>query len=162
MREVMMGLAGAAAVGFAVLMFFQRSLYAAAICFLAVLLQAAVLFYACGARLLAALVVLVYAGAVAVLIVVSIQSSGGAFAAGKTQARFSSLGVPRPLAWAGFAAAWAEAAALLMRGAALGPGPVFGRGDLSLGPALFGPYAVAVEAAGFLILAVSLARSEER
>ena len=45
-----MPFAGAAAIFFAALMLAQRSLYSAAICFLAVVLQVSVLLYASGAR----------------------------------------------------------------------------------------------------------------
>lgn len=157
MGQALMLVAGVSAVGLAALMAFQRSLYAAAVCFLAVLLQTAVLFYGSGARLLAALLVLLYAGAVAVLIVVSIQSSDRAFPEGRRTEVFARLSVPRPLVWLGLLLVLAETALLLARGGALGAGAGGPAGDLLLGPALFGPYAPAVEAVGFLILVASLA-----
>jgi len=149
-------IAGAAAVAFAALMLAQRSLYAAAICFLGVILQAAVILHACGGRLLAFLLVLIYAGAVAVLIVVSIHAADSA-GPGRTGSAWSPPSLPRPLLLVGFLLPLAEAAVLLAGGvggqaASARPGH-----DLGLGHALFGPYALAAEAAALLLLFAALA-----
>jgi NADH:ubiquinone oxidoreductase subunit 6 (subunit J) len=147
--------AGAAAVAFAALMLAQRSLYAAAICFLAVVLQVSVLLYASGARLLALLLLLIYAGAVAVLIVVSIQAGGGDQRGAAFRSRWNRLGLPWPLLGAGLLLPALDAALLAARAVAA---PKSGTaGDLALGPALFGPYAAAAEAVALLMLFAALA-----
>ena len=156
MTHLIVAFAGASAVVLATLMLAQRSLYACAVCFLAVVLQSAVLLYASGARLLAMLLLLIYAGAVAVLIVVSIQACGGPGAAAPTS-RWSRLGLPWPLAAAGLLLPVCDGALLLVRAGAArlpAPGPA---SDLVLGPALFGPYAAAVEAVALLMLFAALA-----
>jgi NADH:ubiquinone oxidoreductase subunit 6 (subunit J) len=147
--------AGAAAVAFAALMLAQRSLYAAAICFLAVVLQVSVLLYASGARLLAMLLVLIYAGAVAVLIVVSIQASGGDRAADALHSRWNRLGIPWPLAAAGLLLPAFDA--ILLAARAVAAPDAGAAGDLALGSALFGPYAAAAEAVALLMLFAALA-----
>jgi NADH:ubiquinone oxidoreductase subunit 6 (subunit J) len=146
--------AGAAAVAFAALMLVQRSLYACAICFLAAVLQVSVLLYASGARLLALLLLLIYAGAVAVLIVVSIQASGDQREA-DSRSRWNRLGLPWPLLAAGLLLPVLDAALLAARAA--GSPPSGSAGDLVLGPALFGPYAAAAEAVALLMLFAALA-----
>jgi len=156
MTHCIVAFAGASAVGFAVLMLAQRSLYCAAICFLAVVLQASVLLYASGARLLALLLLLIYAGAVAVLIVVSIQACGAQ--EGPAQgSRWSRPGLPWPLAAAGLLLPVLDGGLLLVRAGVArlpAPGPA---NDLVLGPALFGPYAAAAEAVALLMLFAALA-----
>jgi len=147
--------AGAAAVAFAALMLAQRSLYAAAICFLAVVLQVAVLLYASGARLLALLLLLIYAGAVAVLIVVSIQASGGDQRTAAPRSRWNRLGLPWPLLWVGLLLPVFDAALLAAR--AVGTPTSGTASDLALGPALFGPYAAGAEAVALLMLFAALA-----
>ena len=148
--------AGAAAVAFAALMLAQRSLYAAAMCFLAVILNAAVLLYVRGAKLLALLLLLVYAGAVAVLIVISIQACADRMPdAGR--GFWSRLSLPRPLLLAGLLLPVLDAALLLAGGGAPRPPAPAPAGDLGLGPALFGPYVAAAEAAAFLMLFADLA-----
>ncbi|HAM36279.1 MAG TPA: hypothetical protein DEB40_09445 [Elusimicrobia bacterium] len=143
-------LAGAAAIVFAALMIFQRSLYAAAVCLLAVLLQAAVLFYACGARLLAFLLILIYAGAVAVLIVVAISVAS----VRPAQSRWSRMGLRWPLITAGFLLPALEAGLLMARRSPPVPAAA---DDLLVGRFLFGPYAAATEAVGLLMLFAALA-----
>lgn len=143
-------MAALAAAVFAALMIFQRTLYGAAICFLAVILQAAALLFGCGAKLLALLLVLIYAGAMAVLIVVSIQT-----AQRPGTPIWSRSGLPRSLVLAGFLIPLAEAAALLLGLGA--PQSAAGAGDLMLGRMLFGPYAIASEAVALLILFAALA-----
>ncbi|MBI4425900.1 MAG: NADH-quinone oxidoreductase subunit J [Elusimicrobia bacterium] len=56
---------------FAVLLVFQKTLYGSAICLLAVLLQVAAMFFAWGAELLGLMQVMVYAGAIMVLVVIA-------------------------------------------------------------------------------------------
>ena len=145
--------AGAGAVAFAGLMLLQRSLYAAAICLLAVLLQVAAFFFISGAPLLAFLQIMICAGAVMVLIVVTIM-----VAPAPAQRRFAALGAPWPLAVAGFILPVAEVLAFLARGGlpegGLGAGASV---QAALGPVLFGPYAVATEAVTLLMFLSSLA-----
>ena len=148
--------AGASAVVFATLMLAQRSLFSAAVCFLAVVLQSGVLLYASGARLLALLLVLIYAGAVAVLIVVAIQTAGGP---GREPqgSRWSRLGLPWPLAAAGLLLPMLDGVLLLARAGVARVPSGASAGDLALGPALFGPYAAAAEAVALLMLFAALA-----
>jgi NADH:ubiquinone oxidoreductase subunit 6 (subunit J) len=148
--------AGASAVVFATLMLAQRSLFSAAVCFLAVVLQGAVLLYASGARLLALLLVLIYAGAVAVLIVVAVQTAGGPGQAPQGS-RWSRLGLPWPIAAAGLLLPVIDGALLLIRAGAVRLPAAAPAGDLGLGPALFGPYAAACEAVALLLLFSALA-----
>ncbi|MDD5629747.1 MAG: NADH-quinone oxidoreductase subunit J [Elusimicrobia bacterium] len=155
MTQWLVPFAGAAAVACAALMLAQRSLYAAAMCFLAAVLQVAVLLYASGARLLAMLLLLIYAGAVAVLIVVSIQASGGDRRARAPGGRWSRPGLPWPVLVAGLLLPVLDAG-LLAAGAAGAPAGGTA-GDLALGQALFGPYAVAAEAVALLLLFAGLA-----
>ena len=145
--------AGSVAVAFAALMLTRRSLYSAAVCFLAVILQLSVLFYAVGARLLAFLLLLIYAGAVAVLIVVSINA---AQEGSGERRRWNQPALSRGLIAAGFLPPLLEAVVLLARGGATST-PAAPIGDLALGPALFGPYAAAAEAVALLMLFAALA-----
>ena len=153
-----MCLSGAAAVVFAVLMVVQRSLYASAVCLLAVLLQTAVLFFFFGAPLLAFLQVMIYAGAVMVLVVVTIMAAPGPLAKGE---RWGALSIPWPLAAAGLLLPVLELLILVLR-AGLAPGPAGAVGGAALaqsgiGQALFEPYAVATEAVGLLLFLSALA-----
>ncbi|MBI3548043.1 MAG: NADH-quinone oxidoreductase subunit J [Elusimicrobia bacterium] len=66
---------GSGAALFAILTVFQRNLYASALCLMAVLLQVAALFFLLGAQVLGFLQILVYAGAIMVLIVIAVMSS---------------------------------------------------------------------------------------
>ena len=145
--------AGAVAVVFAGLMVLQRSLYLAAICLLAVLLQTAALFFMFGAPLLAFLQIMIYAGAVMVLIVVVIMS-----APARAESRFVEGWAGRPLAVAALLIPAAQTAALLFR-ARLQPGGL-GAGlpqPAALGAVLFGPYAAATEAVTLLMFLSALA-----
>ncbi|MBI5241721.1 MAG: NADH-quinone oxidoreductase subunit J [Elusimicrobia bacterium] len=155
MTFLIVAFAGASAVVFATLMLAQRSLYSSAVCFLAVVLQAGVLLYASGARLLAVLLLLIYAGAVAALIVVAIQVAGGA--AEVRGSRWSRLGLPWPLAAVGLLLPVCDGAILLLRAGAVRMPAAPPAGDLALGPALFGPYAAAAEAVALLMLFAALA-----
>ncbi len=152
-----MAAAGALAVLFAVLMIAQRSLYTAAICLLVALFQVAALFFLSGAPLLAFLQVMIYAGAVMVLIVVMVMA-----APAREGSFWSRLQAPRPLLWAGLLLPFAEVALGLARAGSV-PG---GAGALGLqgavGPFLFGPYAAATEAVTLLMFLAGLALIEER
>jgi NADH-quinone oxidoreductase subunit J len=146
--------ASALAAFFGIVMLLARSLYVSAVCLLAVLLQTGIIFAACGAPLLGFLQVMIYAGAVMVLVVVTAMAAGNA--AGP---RFAHFSLPRPLAWLGLGLAVAATAALL-HGAAAAPaaaGPAGTALQSGLGAALFKPYAVATEAATLLMFLASLA-----
>lgn len=147
--------AGAIAVIFAGLMLFQRSLYACALCLLFVLMQTSLLFLLAGAPLLAFLQIMIYAGAVMVLVVVTIMAAPGPAAGGG----WSRLAIPRPLAVAGLLLPIAELAVVSARGG-LGQAGALGSAmaaQTRIGPILFGPYAVATEAVGILMLLSGLA-----
>lgn len=147
--------AGTAAAFFAWLMLFQRSLYACALCLLFVLMQTSVLFLLAGAPLLAFLQIMIYAGAVMVLVVVTIMAAPSP----PTGGGWSRLSIPRPLAVAGLLLPLAELAAIAARGGL----PQAGAGGAGLGAqsrigsVLFGPYALATEAVGLLMLLSGLA-----
>jgi NADH-quinone oxidoreductase subunit J len=153
MTALALTISGAAAVIFAGLMLFQRSLYVAAICLLAVILQTAAIFFLSGAPLLAFLQIMIYAGAVMVLVVVTIMAApasadrlfaagwGGRSAAAAVAALLGAQLACVGLAAKTVAAAPREAAVLQER----------------LGPVLFGPYAVATEAVTLLMFVSALA-----
>ncbi|MBI4059794.1 MAG: NADH-quinone oxidoreductase subunit J [Elusimicrobia bacterium] len=149
--------AGVVAVFFAGVMLLHRSLYVSAVSLLVVLLQTAVLFLLCGSPLLGLLQVMIYAGAVMVLVVVTIM------AAGSEGERFADFSFPRPLAWLGLIAAAVEAAAILSRGgaaaAAVAVDPAL---QVRLGAALFKPYALATEAVTLLMFLAALAIAPDR
>ncbi|MBI5245985.1 MAG: NADH-quinone oxidoreductase subunit J [Elusimicrobia bacterium] len=148
--------AGAIAVFFAGVMLLHRSLYVSAVSLLVVLLQTAVLFLLCGSPLLGLLQVMIYAGAVMVLVVVTIM------AAGHEGERFADLSFPRPLAWLGLAAAAVETALILSHGAlpaaAAPPDPEL---QARFAAALFQPYALATEAVTLLMFLAALAIAPE-
>jgi len=152
-----MSVAGAAAVFFAVLMVLQRSLYSAAICLLLCLFQVAAVFFLAGAPLLGLLQVMIYAGAVMVLVVVTIMA-----APAPAGSRWSRLSAPKPLALAAVVLPPAEVALIVWRGSAAAP--LVG-GGLAVQPAigsyLFGPYAAATEAVTLLMFVAALALIEE-
>jgi NADH-quinone oxidoreductase subunit J len=95
-------LAGAVAAAFAGIMLFSRSLYVSAVCLLVVLLQTGLIFLLRGAALLGFLQVMVYAGAVMVLVVITIMATGGEPSADFS--RFADFSFPRWLAFVGLAA----------------------------------------------------------
>lgn len=147
--------AGALAALFGLVMLLHRSLYVSAMCLLVVLLQTGIIIAACGAPLLGFLQVMIYAGAVMVLVVVTVMAAGEV-----SGPRFADFSIPRPLAWLGLAAVVVEA--FLLLGASMAPAgaPAFAVSpDLQagLGAALFKPYAVATEAATLLMFLASLA-----
>lgn len=147
--------AGAVAVFFAGVMLFHRSLYVSAVSLLVVLLQTGALFFLCGSPLLGFLQVMIYAGAVMVLVVITIVASG------QEGARFADFSFPRWLAWAGLAAAVLETALVL--GRTQGPAPVLVDPNLQarFGAALFHDYALATEAVTLLMFLAALAIAPE-
>lgn len=153
MTQAALVLSGVLAVVFAGLMLLQRSLYSAAICLLGVLLQTAAFFFLAGAPLLAFLQIMIYAGAVMVLIVVTIMA-----APAPVEVRFARLSVPLPIAALGLLLPAGEVALAVSRGG-LPAGGAGGAAPLqaALGPILFGPYALATEAVTLLMFLSSLA-----
>lgn len=148
--------AGAVAVFFAGVMFFHRSLYVSAVSLLVVLLQTAVLFLLCGSPLLGLLQVMIYAGAVMVLVVVTIMASG------HEGERFADFSFPRPLAWLGLASAVAETALILSRSevaAGVVADPTL---QARFAAVLFQPYALATEAVTLLMFLAALAIAPEQ
>ena len=145
---------GAAAIFFAILMVFQRSLYSSAICLLLVLLQIAALFFVFGAQLLGLLQVIIYAGAVMVLIVVAIMA-----AAPKTTALWADLNISPWFAGAVIGVGLIEGWSLYHLGTGAAPAVTGGASGLEREMAgfLFGPYALMTEIIGIMILISSLA-----
>ena len=151
-------LAAAVAVAFAGVMLLNRSLYVSAVCLLVVLLQTALIFVLRGVPLLGFLQIMVYAGAVMVLVVITIMATGGEPAKGFQ--RFADFSFPRSLAVLGLAASALEIAATLLAAGGFstaGAAPA----DPALGPAfaraLFSSYAPAVEAVTLLMFLAALA-----
>ena len=150
-----LALFGFIAVVFAVALLFQRTLYASAVCLLVVLTQVAAIFFHLGAQLLALMQILIYAGAIMVLIVIAIMA---------TPPRLSRL-------WASFKAP--PGAVALVLGALLAEllvvfiyeGPPLPAGfaltaaqvERQMAWLLFNRYAGVTELAGLLILVASLA-----
>lgn len=148
--------AGAVAVFFAGVMLLHRSLYVSAVSLLVVLLQTAVLFLLCGSPLLGLLQVMIYAGAVMVLVVVTIM------AAGAEGGRFADFSFPKPLAWLGLIAAVAETALILSHGTAPAAVAVDPALQIQLGAVLFKPYALATEAVTLLMFLAALAIAPDK
>ena len=125
-------------------------------CLLLVLLQVAAIFFSIGAQLLGLMQVLIYAGAIMVLIVVAIMSA---------PPRLERLwaGYQAPAGWA--AAILAMLAAefgliLVMGGAPLPPDALAvsaARLEREMAALLFGPSALVTEVVGLLILVAALA-----
>ena len=115
------------------------------------LLAIALVFFALGAPFVAALEVIVYAGAIMVLFVFVVMMLNLGRASEAQESVWLS-----PRAWTGpvllALVLAAELAWVLARGASAGPArPAVG--VKAVGAALFGPYALAVEVASFLLLA---------
>jgi len=152
MTEAAFLLCGAGAVVFAALALFQRTLYGSALCLLGVLLQVAGAYFLAGARLLGLLQVLVYAGAVMVLLVIAVMSS---------PPRLARPFAGTPPAWLGWLALLLPFAELLAFLRLAGPAdgapwrwtPGLETQTASL---LFGAYAPLTEAVGLLVLVASL------
>lgn len=148
-------LAAGAAVVFTGVLALQRNLYVSALSLLGVLLMASVLFYFSGAPLLAFLQIMIYAGAVMVLVVVAIMA-----APIRVRQAWSKVSVPRPLAVLGALLPAAGLAVLLAGGPP--PVPAAAAAEQALGSVLFGPYALATEAVTVLMLLAALAVVEDR
>lgn len=150
-------LAAAVAVAFAGVMVFSRSLYVSAVCLLVVLLQTGVIFLLRGAPLLGLLQVMIYAGAVMVLVVITIMATGGEPEAGFR--RLADFSFPRGLAVAGVAAAAVEIGlTLLLGGVSAAPVPPAAPAlGAAFSSALFGAYAPATEAVTVLMFLAALA-----
>ena len=148
--------AGTVAIFFAGVMLLHRSLYVSAVSLLVVLLQTAVLFFLCGSPLLGLLQVMIYAGAVMVLVVVTIM------AAGQEGERFADFSFPRPLAWLGLVSAVAETAFMLSRGTVPASVVVDPSLQARFGAVLFQPYALATEAVTLLMFLAALAIAPEK
>ncbi len=155
-------LAGAVAVAFAGVMLFNRSLYVSAVCLLVVLLQTGLIFLLRGAALLGFLQVMVYAGAVMVLVVITIMATGGEPEAGF--ARFADFSFPRWLAVLGLAAAAAEVAlTLFLGGSSAAPvAPAAPALASVFASSLFNSYALATEAVTLLMFLAALAVLPEK
>ncbi len=152
MAQIAAWVAGTVAAVFAVLMILQRSLYASALCLLVVLLQTGALIYLAGAPLLGFLQVMIYAGAVMVLVVMTILA-----APVPVEKRWAEMRIPPVLVAALLAGLVLEMGALV---GAVSSGPAASApvpAASYLGAVLFGPYAVATEAVGLLLLFAGLA-----
>lgn len=137
------------------LLLFQRSAYAGAICLLAVLLQAAGLFLLLGARLLGFLQVLIYAGAVLVLVVIALMAAPPALG----PSRWAKLSLPGWILALPALALFLELAVLALS-ATQGSGPlpqIDPSMERAVAALLFGRFALLTEAAGGLVLLCSLA-----
>lgn len=146
-------LAGAAA-AFSAALVFQRSMYAAAICLLGVLVQVAGLFFLLGSQLLGLTQILVYAGAVMVMIVIAVMA-----APARLTRRWAPLAAPSWLKTAVLAVPLIELA-LIARMPPSGPrvtAPLPKAFETEMAAVLFGPYALMTEAIGLLILVSALA-----
>lgn len=143
--------AGSVAVLFAGVMVFARSLYVSAVSLLVVLLQTAILFMLNGAPLLGLLQVMIYAGAVMVLVVITVMASGGA-----SGPRFADFSIPRPVAVAGLVACAVQIAASA-RLTGLPDGAIDPALSAQLGVVLFKPYVLATETVTVLMFLASLA-----
>jgi NADH-quinone oxidoreductase subunit J len=150
-------LAGAVASAFAGVMLFNRSLYVSAVCLLVVLLQTGLIFLLRGAALLGFLQVMVYAGAVMVLVVITIMATGGE--PGADFARFSDFSFPRWLAVPGLAIfAGFIAAVIYIGGASAAPvAPAAPALASVFASSLFNSYALATEAVTLLMFLAALA-----
>ena len=150
-------LAGIVAVVFAGEMLFNRSLYVSAVCLLVVLLQTGLIFLLRGAALLGFLQIMVYAGAVMVLVVITIMATGGEPATGF--ARFADFSFPRWLAVLGLAAAAGEIGlTLFLGGASSAPvAPADPALAAAFASSLFNSYALATEAVTLLMFLAALA-----
>lgn len=142
--------AGTLAVAFALLTPFQKSLYSSALCLLGSLMSAAALYFLLGCPLLGWMQVLVYAGAVMVLVVVSVMTSPA-----RPGSRWASWDLPRWLIWALLVLPLPALGISAAIGGA--PQPAFAGLEKRMAALLFGDLAVMTEAVGLLILISSLA-----
>jgi NADH-quinone oxidoreductase subunit J len=161
MHSIALLLAGFLAGLFAVLMLFQATLYASALCFLVVLEQIAAFFDLLGSPLLAFLQVLLYAGAIMVLVVVSIMATPP-----RLRRLWMEASLPRPLIVLALVLAALEFGTVIQIGALNPELPAWPALQSDLAAALFGRYAVYTEVVAVLIFLATLAvvetwRSEE-
>lgn len=152
-----MVIAGLGAVVFAGLMVAQRSLYASAICLLAAVCQVAALLFLAGAPVFAFLLAMIYAGAVMVLIVVSVMASSP-----QPAASWSTLFLPRPLGWLALLVPAATVAAVAVKSLDPVARAVAVDSPGEIGSALFGSHAVATEAVTLLMFFAALALDRGR
>lgn len=149
--------AGLVAAAFAAVMVFSRSLYVSAVCLLVVLLQTGLIFLLRGAALLGFLQVMIYAGAVMVLVVITIMATGGE--PGSDFSRFADFSFPRWVAVAGLVGAALEIALTLGAAGAGGPyaAPIDPALPAAFAASLFKSYALATEAVTLLMFLAALA-----
>jgi NADH-quinone oxidoreductase subunit J len=150
------------AVGFAAVMLFSRSPYVSAVCLLIVLLQTGIIFILRGAALLGLLQIMVYAGAVMVLVVITIMATGGEPESGMK--RFTDFTFPRWLAVLGLLAVLLEIALvafLLGDQLAIAP-PSSPLPAGAFGPTLFKSYALATEAVTLMMFLAAIAILPDR
>jgi NADH-quinone oxidoreductase subunit J len=144
--------AAGVAVVFAGLMLVQTSLYASAICLLVTLIQIGALFYLFGFQLLAFLQVIIYAGAVMVLLVEGVMAAPPA-----PSSRYSHTSVPKLLVLLAPVVLFLELGAWGLLGAPSQPlATLAAPQSARLAALLFGRYAVLTEAVGLLILLSAL------
>ncbi len=151
MRGEMIWVAGAVAVFFSLLMMFQKSLYSAAMCLLVVMLQVALLFSLSGSPLLGLMQMVIYAGAVMVLVVVVIMAFSKL-----TESRWGDFFIPRPLALLLILGLLAELV-LIFHQSPLSQAASTTSNSQPVGSVLFGIYAPGTEAATLLMFLAGLA-----
>lgn len=151
MRGEMLWVAGALAVFFSILMSFQKSLYSAAMCLLVVMLQVSLLFSLAGSPLLGLMQMVIYAGAVMVLVVVVIMAFPKL-----AESRWGDFFIPRPLAILLILGLLAELVLIFYR-TPLSQTVVMAANNQPVGSVLFGSYAPATEAATLLMFLAGLA-----
>lgn len=152
---------GGLAALFAVLMLFQRTLYGSALCLLLVLLQVAGIFFAIGAQLLALMQVLVYAGAIMVLIVIAVMA-----APPRLERLWAARRAPPALSALVLVVLAVEFLLVIVVGGPALP-PVEStvgalRLEREMAGALFGRFAPVTEAVGVLLLVAALAVVRQR
>ena len=151
MIAVAIAVCGGFAVLFALLAFFQRTLYGSAFCLLVVLLQVAASFYLMGARLLGCIQALVYAGAIAVLVVMAVMASP------PRVKELWSGGIPKWLAWLAILVPALEFAGFArFAGSADGAAAALPLLEKQMALLLFGRWALLTEVVGLLILLAAL------
>ncbi len=151
MRGEMLWVAGALAVFFSILMSFQKSLYSAAMCLLVVMLQVSLLFSLSGSPLLGLMQMVIYAGAVMVLVVVVIMAFPKL-----AESRWGDFFIPRPLAILLILGLLAELVLIFYR-TPLSQSVSMAANNQPVGSVLFGSYAPATEAATLLMFLAGLA-----
>ncbi len=152
LSEIALASSGMLAAFFGLRMLFERSLYAAAIWLLGALLQVAVFFFFAGAPILAFLQIVIYAGAVMVLVVITIMAAPGA-----AGLRMGPLRLPKFLAAAALLLPLVQMA-LFLSASGMGRGSLGGElgAQALLGKLLFGRYAAATELVTILLFLASL------